>query len=152
MATDRYLERIGFDGPIRHDVTTVEALQRAHLTAVPFENLDVYHRRGVATGIDWSVPKIVERGRGGWCYELNGAFSALLESLGFTVTRLGATVLLDDSTNPSGTDPDHLARCCYRALRQGGGHRGVWPQPARRTWRELYPHGCRAGGRGLYRR
>jgi N-hydroxyarylamine O-acetyltransferase len=79
--------------PVATTVEDLERLQRAHLTAVPFENLDVYHRRGVRTGADWSVPKIVERGRGGWCFELNGAFAALLEELGFTVTRLGATVL-----------------------------------------------------------
>jgi N-hydroxyarylamine O-acetyltransferase len=107
--TNRYLERIGFGAAVRRDAATLEGLQRAHLTAVPFENLDVYHRCGVRTDAAWSVAKVVERGRGGWCYELNGAFAALLEALGFEVTRLGATVLIDESTNPSGTEPDHLA-------------------------------------------
>jgi len=45
---------------------------------VPFENLDVVNQR-----------------RGGWCFETNGAFGALLEELGFAVARLGAAVLLD---------------------------------------------------------
>ncbi len=71
---------------------------------MPFENLDVFHRRGVHTDTDWSVPKIVQRGRGGWCYELNGAFAALLEELGFTVKRLGATVLFGQEP----LVPDHL--------------------------------------------
>lgn len=88
-----YLSRIGVSTPVGLTVGDLERLQRAHLTTVPFENLDVYHRRGVDTGADWSVPKIVDRGRGGWCFELNGAFAALLEALGFTVKRLGATVL-----------------------------------------------------------
>ena len=73
-------------------------------TSVPFENLDVFHRRGVQTGAEWSVPKIVARGRGGWCFELNGAFASLLEALGYQVTRFAATVLLPTSTG-SGPSP-----------------------------------------------
>lgn len=93
MDAAAYLRRIGFESEIRHDAATLEALQRAHMTAVPFENLHVFHRRGVRTDPAWSVPKVLG-GRGGWCFELNGAFSALLDSLGFNVTRLGAEVLL----------------------------------------------------------
>lgn len=89
-----YLARIGLNEIPAVDVHGLELLQRAHLTAVPFENLDVHARRGVETGLDWSVPKIVERRRGGWCFELNGAFSRLLMDVGFRVRRLGATVLL----------------------------------------------------------
>ncbi len=89
-----YLERIGFDGEIRQDLRTLEALQRAHLSTVPFENLHVYHRLGVRTDTAWSLAKIVDEGRGGWCFEVNGAFSALLMALDFDVVRLGATVLL----------------------------------------------------------
>lgn len=91
----RYLERIGFTGDIGIDLATLTALQRAHLTAVPFENLDVYHDIAVHTDLAWSVEKVVGRGRGGWCFEANGAFSALLDALGFSVARLGAAVLLD---------------------------------------------------------
>ncbi len=92
---DRYLERLGFDGPIEHDLATLTALQQAHLTAVPFENLNVFHRVGVRTDTEWSVTKIVDHGRGGWCFENNGAFGWLLDQLGFSVMRLGAAVLLD---------------------------------------------------------
>jgi len=102
---DAYLSRIGLKGDISASLADLERLQRAHLTAVPFENLDVFHHRGVQTGVEWSVPKIVEAGRGGWCYELNGAFAALLEELGFKVKRLGATVLPGEES----TIPDHLA-------------------------------------------
>lgn len=95
MDVEQYLARIGFDAPRAVDLATLERLQRAHLTTVPFENLDVYYHRGVHTDSASSVRKIVERKRGGWCFELNGAFAALLEELGFTVTRLGAVVLLE---------------------------------------------------------
>jgi N-hydroxyarylamine O-acetyltransferase len=102
---DAYLTRIGLLSHPTLDRQGLEKLQRAHLSSVPFENLDVFHRRGVHTGVEWSVPKIVARGRGGWCYELNGAFAALLEALGFGVKRLGATVLFE----PESPIPDHLA-------------------------------------------
>jgi N-hydroxyarylamine O-acetyltransferase len=100
-----YLARIGFDGPVTLNVPMLEALQRAHMTAVPFENLDVFHRRGVEVGVEWSWPKIVQRRRGGWCFELNGAFAALLGELGFRTNLLAAAVLLD----PPSDIPDHLA-------------------------------------------
>jgi len=101
----RYLARIGYDGPVTVGLATLEALQRAHMTAVPFENIDVYAGTPVWTGTDWSLPKVVDRGRGGWCFELNGAFAALLEALGFTVLRLAAAVVLRGPTDVV----DHLA-------------------------------------------
>jgi N-hydroxyarylamine O-acetyltransferase len=99
MNVDRYLQRIGYTGSTAPTFDSLAALQFAHLTTVPFENLDVV--AGVAeirTSLDWSVPKVVDRGRGGWCFELNGAFSGLLDTLGFDVLRLGAAVLLDGPT------------------------------------------------------
>ncbi len=103
-ATGEYLARIGLSEPPSLDLGGLETLQRAHLTAVPFENLDVYARRGVETSLDWSVPKIVDRRRGGWCFELNGAFGGLLMDLGFRVRQLGAIVLL----SPASSTPSHL--------------------------------------------
>ena len=100
MTTSRaraYLARIGIDEPVALTVDGLERLQRAHLTRVPFNSLDVYAGREVRTDIGWSIPKIVDRGRGGWCYELNGAFAWLLGELGFPVKQLGATVLLPTS-------------------------------------------------------
>jgi len=105
MDVAAYLARIGLDAAPSLDVAGLETLQRAHLTQVPFENLDVYHRRGVSTDPVRSIAKIVERGRGGWCFELNGGFASLLAALGFAVTRLGATVLLNGPT--SDPEPSH---------------------------------------------
>jgi N-hydroxyarylamine O-acetyltransferase len=100
MDVDSYLSRIGIDSPVEPTLDNLEMLQRAHLTAVPFENLHVFHRRGVKTTDDWTVSKIVEQGRGGWCFELNGAFASLLSALGYEVRRLAATVLRTDSPSP----------------------------------------------------
>lgn len=92
---EAYLERIGFDQRVAVDLDTLHALQRAHMTTVPFENLDVVSRTPVGTDLDWSINKIVMQRRGGWCFEVNGAFSSLLQALGFEVRLLGAAVLLD---------------------------------------------------------
>lgn len=93
---DRYLERIGLQ---RSDVTVdldgLTRLQYAHLTSVPFNNLDVYEQQPVTSSLEWSIPSVLE-GRGGWCFVLNGAFSALLDALGFRVTRMGALVMFGD--------------------------------------------------------
>lgn len=92
---DAYLDRIAFDRQPTVDLQTLRDLQRAHLSTVPFENLDVVAGVAVRTDLAWSLDKVVNRRRGGWCFELNGAFSALLNALGFDVRLLGAAVLLD---------------------------------------------------------
>ena len=92
---DRYLARIGLDAPPPVDFDGLAALQFAHLTAVPFENLDVFDGVPVRVDTEWSINKIVNDKRGGWCFELNGAFAALLDALGFDVALLGAAVLVD---------------------------------------------------------
>ena len=138
-----YLARLGVDDRADMSVEGLERLQRAHLTRVPFENLDVFHARGVATDASWSVPKIVDRGRGGWCYEVNGAFATLLDALGFSVKWLGATVLPADSPGP-----DHLAVEVTLdrpyLVDVGFGDSFICPLP-------LDSEGPHDGGTGLYR-
>ena len=89
-----YLDWIGYDSSPSLDLATLTELQQLHMTAVPFENLDIALGDGVALDAATAVDKIVEGGRGGWCFEVNGAFASLLEALGFRVTLLGAAVLL----------------------------------------------------------
>jgi len=97
---DSYLERIAYDGPCEPGYETLVALQRAHMLAVPFENL--YIHLGVENVLDPEhvFDKVVTRRRGGWCYELNGSFARLLEALGFTVTRYSASVVLSEPPSP----------------------------------------------------
>lgn len=104
MDTAAYLQRLGIEGPVEPSLENLERLQRAHLTAVPFENLDVYARRGVRTDDAWTISKVVDRRRGGWCFELNGALAALLTQLGYEVTRHAATVL----SSQTRVIPSHL--------------------------------------------
>jgi len=93
MNLDRYLRRIGLD---RRPPATLEGLKtvhRAHLLAIPYENIDVQLGRPVTTEIGPIYEKIVERGRGGWCYEMNGSLGWALKELGFNVTRATGAVM-----------------------------------------------------------
>ncbi len=82
---DAYLKRVSFRGKLKPDKTTLTALMRAHLLAVPFENLDVQLGIPVSTKPENAYTKVVERGRGGWCFELNGLFKWALTEIGFNV-------------------------------------------------------------------
>src|SRR5262249_17236173 len=71
---------------------TLRALHRAHLRAVPFENLDIHLGRPIVLEERALFRKVVGEGRGGFCYELNGLFADLLRFLGFEVSLLSARV------------------------------------------------------------
>ena len=102
-----YLRRIEYHGSLKPTARTLRELHRAHLLAVPFENLDILVGRPIILDEEKVIRKIVEERRGGVCYELNGAFCALLRALGFKVSMLSAGVARDDGS----FDPpfDHLA-------------------------------------------
>ena len=76
-----YLERIGYSGSTEPTAETLRALQRAHLFTVPFENLDIGLKRVIPCDEQAAVRNIVELRRGGFCYEMNGAFAGLLREL-----------------------------------------------------------------------
>jgi N-hydroxyarylamine O-acetyltransferase len=102
-----YFARIAYSGSTDPSPETLRALHRAHMLAVPFENLDIHIGRPILCDEDRFLHKIVSERRGGFCYELNGAFAALLRALGFRVTLLSARVArADGSTN--GPEFDHL--------------------------------------------
>jgi N-hydroxyarylamine O-acetyltransferase len=102
---DDYLHRIGVDGPVTPTPDSLARLMGAHLATVPFENLDIHLGVPIVLDVERLVAKIVGRRRGGFCYELNGAFSWLLEQLGFSVRGLEARVLTPDGP---GIHFDHL--------------------------------------------
>jgi N-hydroxyarylamine O-acetyltransferase len=87
-----YFDRIGFAGEAPTKLSTLRALHRAHATTIPFENLDVFLRCQIRLDLPSLEAKLVTARRGGYCFEQNGLFSAVLESLGFAVTRLAARV------------------------------------------------------------
>ncbi len=91
---ESYLTRLGLSDTPSPSLTSLNNLMSAHLRTVPFENLDVYYQHGVSVDVARSLSKLVDQRRGGWCFELNGAFGWLLSNLGFDVKLLGAAVLL----------------------------------------------------------
>ena len=95
-----YLDRIGTGRPGKADSAALRALHRAHLLAVPFENLSIHLGEPISLEPDDLIGKIVTRRRGGFCYELNGAFALLLGALGFDVRLLAARVFGDDRLGP----------------------------------------------------
>jgi len=102
-----YLDRIGYKAPAPANQETLKTLHRAHMLSVPFENLDIGLGRKIVCEESAFIEKIVNRRRGGFCYELNGAFAALLRGLGFQVTLLSARVPRDDGSHSP--EFDHLA-------------------------------------------
>lgn len=89
---DAYLERINYRGSLVPGAETLRALQVAHLMTVPFENLSIHAGQPIVLDDDALFTKIVRNRRGGFCYEANGLFAALLRALGFDVAMLSAGV------------------------------------------------------------
>lgn len=92
MNTESYLKRINYTGSLAATSETLRALQVAHLRTVPFENLSIHAGEPIVLEENALFAKIVERRRGGFCYEANGLFAGLLRTLGFEVAMLGAGV------------------------------------------------------------
>jgi len=89
---DAYRRRIGYDGP---DTPTREALSRLierHAASIAFENIEVLAGRVPRLDVESLQTKLVENGRGGYCFEQNGFFLAALRQLGFDAVGLEGRV------------------------------------------------------------
>ncbi|MBY8877998.1 arylamine N-acetyltransferase family protein [Actinacidiphila acidipaludis] len=104
--TEAYLRRIGAERPSAADAETLRALHLRHQMTVPFENLSIHLGQDIVLEESALVDKVLG-GRGGFCYELNGAFAALLRAVGYEVTVLAARVFGKDQE--LGPPYDHLA-------------------------------------------
>ena len=102
-----YLERINYHGSLALTAETLRALQVAHLLAVPFENLSIHAGQPILLEDEALFTKIVTNRRGGFCYEANGLFAALLRALDFDVVMLSAKVA--NANGEFGPDFDHMA-------------------------------------------
>jgi N-hydroxyarylamine O-acetyltransferase len=92
---DAYLARIGYRGSRAPTLATLHGLTAAHTQAIPFENLDVLLGRGIELDIQRVFDKLVHRRRGGYCFEQNGLFLWVLQTLGFQARPLSARVRID---------------------------------------------------------
>ncbi|MCP1305629.1 arylamine N-acetyltransferase family protein [Paenibacillus tyrfis] len=95
-----YLERIGYDGPLDGSAAVLAELQECHIHSVPYENLDIVRRIPLSLEVEDLIDKIVVRGRGGYCFELNALFGWLLRELGYPVTDFVARFWRDEPAPP----------------------------------------------------
>ncbi len=105
MNVEAYLRRIGFDGLFEPTAVTLRELHRAHMYSVPFENLDIPLGRPIVLSLPLLFDKVVERRRGGFCYELNALFGWLLKEIGFQVEMLSGSVFHGGAPGP---EFDHM--------------------------------------------
>jgi N-hydroxyarylamine O-acetyltransferase len=130
-----YFARIGYAGPEPTDLEALADLHRAHILAVPFENLDIQLGRSIALDLASLQRKLVTDRRGGYCFEQNTYFEAVLRHFGWRVRSLGARV-----HNGSGQIPPRTHKLLCLETQAGPhlcdvgfGGRGFWtPLP----WRD----------------
>lgn len=106
MDVDAYLARIGATRPVAPTADALAVLHRAHVLSVPFEDLDIHLGVPISLNLADLHDKIVRRGRGGFCYELNGLFAELLAELGYPVRLVSAFTLAADGSR--GAEFDHM--------------------------------------------
>ncbi|MQY32614.1 Arylamine N-acetyltransferase [Streptomyces sp. RB17] len=104
---EAYLRRIGAERPQKPTGRALRGLQLRHLRTVPFENLSIHLGEEIVLEEERLLDKVIGRGRGGFCYELNGTFGALLAALGYEVELLAARVYGVEGR--LGIPYDHLA-------------------------------------------
>ena len=108
MNREKYLRRIGIEKTdIKPNAENLKLLQRHHLLRIPFENLDIHWKRPILLDTGNFYQKVVQERRGGFCYELNGLFNELLQSLGFRTRLISACV--SDGKGGFSDEFDHLA-------------------------------------------
>jgi N-hydroxyarylamine O-acetyltransferase len=151
-----YLKRIRFSATPGADglgptLPTLQALHRAHMLAVPFEDLSIHIGQPIILQEDALFDKIVRRRRGGFCYELNGLFAALLRHLGYRVTLLSAGVAR--SAGGFGPEFDHLTLLVHQLAGAdwladvGFGDSFVQPRALRKGWSRMEAKGAGIGWR-----
>jgi N-hydroxyarylamine O-acetyltransferase len=110
MDLDAYFDRIGYAGP--HDATpeALAGIAMRHAMSIPFENIGVLVSGPPELDLDALEAKLVQRGRGGYCYEQNHLLLAALSATGFHVVPLSARVRYG---LPSGTQTprSHMVLC-----------------------------------------
>ncbi|NZA27142.1 arylamine N-acetyltransferase [Luteimonas sp. SJ-92] len=94
--TVTYLQRLGYRRPPPPTLETLRDLQLRHTAAFPFETLATLLRAPVPLDLPALERKLLHDGRGGYCYELNGLFLALLQHLGYDARALAARVIEGD--------------------------------------------------------
>ncbi|TMG83178.1 MAG: arylamine N-acetyltransferase [Betaproteobacteria bacterium] len=116
-----YFERIEWGGAVRPTFETLAGMLHAHMSRIPFENLDVLLHRPVRLDFDGLQEKLVRARRGGYCFEHATLFAAALEQVGFAPVRHTArVVLLAPRTASPSPSRWKIARCASPTMRRTG--------------------------------
>lgn len=108
MFVEEYLNRIGIKERKNPSAEFLSELQEKHMLSVPFEDLDIPDRDVIILDTDRIFKKVIQNGRGGFCYELNGLFYVLLRELGFDAQMIEARVY-NKERKDLGPPFDHMA-------------------------------------------
>lgn len=98
----KYFERLqlSFDENAPLDYSLLKKIQYAHVTKIPYENIDILKGIPLTFDYDKLYEKIVINNRGGYCFELNGLLGWLLRALGFEVVEYMARYLKGEKEIP----------------------------------------------------
>ncbi|MFC6339975.1 arylamine N-acetyltransferase [Pseudomonas sp. CCM 7891] len=102
-----YLQRLGYDTPPAPTLQTLRSLQLRHVSTFAFETLSSLLHAPVPIDVSSVEQKVLFDGRGGYCYELNQLFLALLQELGFDARGITGRVVM-------GGPPDALTSRTHR--------------------------------------
>jgi N-hydroxyarylamine O-acetyltransferase len=89
---EAYFRKVRFAGPAFAELRTLQQLQPLHTSSIPFENLDPLVGRSTSLAVRDVAKKFLIEQRGGYCFEQNIFFQALLRELGFKVSTCLAVV------------------------------------------------------------
>ncbi len=106
-AASAYLRRVGLDGDLPARFDTLVAQHRAHLDAVPYENLGIMLGRSPSPDPCDSLSRVGAVGRAGYCFHQNGALGSVLAELGFDLSRRHGHVWTTEDDRDS-TELNHL--------------------------------------------
>lgn len=95
----KYLDRVKFIGEPRLDLNGIAKLMQCQLFTVPFEDLDVQAGKPISLNGNDIFNKLVTSNRGGYCYEVNGLFSLVLQELGIPFILVAARPMVNPAEN-----------------------------------------------------
>lgn len=107
MVRAKYLERIDYTDGIDTTEDVLIKLHKKHVYQIPFENLDVYYESVFDLNLERVYKKVINEGRGGFCYELNLLFNRLLTEVGFSSRIIASRII--DQDGVLGPELDHMA-------------------------------------------
>ncbi|MEA9413860.1 arylamine N-acetyltransferase family protein [Flavobacterium sp. PL02] len=95
-----YLDRIHFVGDVKSNIKSISKLMQCQLFSIPFEDLDVQAGKTISLAGNDIVDKLINRKRGGYCYELNGLFALVLQKMDISYRFVAARPLVNPGENP----------------------------------------------------